>query len=89
MPKAGESVLLKSGGPLMKIIYVFTDGEGMREKSAAMKGFGAGDCICEWMMQVGEDQFKVKKDSFKAATLMYPDGKHLPPGESGGDDDDW
>ncbi len=88
MPKAGEVVKLKSGGPDLVINYVFSENEGIKEKGAAMKGFVAGDCICEWQMQIGEDKFKTKRESFKAAMLMYLDGTPLPTSEGGGDDDD-
>jgi len=90
MPKAGEAVRLKSGGPDMIITYVFKDGEGSREKFAAMKGLGAGDVTCEWQHQIGEDKFKTLKESFKAAMLVYAEsGKPLPAGGGGDDDDDW
>lgn len=80
--------MLKSGGPQMIILYVFGESEGARDKTAAMKGFGPGDCLCEWQHQIGEDNFKTYKESFKAAMLKYPDGTPLPVGEGGGDDDD-
>jgi len=88
MPEAGETVMLKSGGPPMIITYVFKDGEGTKEKAAAMKGFGPGDCVCEWQHQIGEDKFKTKRETFKAAMLKYPDGSPLPAGGGGDDDDD-
>ncbi len=88
MPKPGEVVMLKSGGPLMIINYVFKGGDGTKEKLAAMKGFGEGDCICEWQMQINEDNFKTKKETFKAAMLVYDNGEPLPSGGGGGDDDD-
>lgn len=78
MPTAGEVVRLKSGGPDMIIIYVFKDEEGSREKLAMIKGFGPGDVTCEWQHQINEDNFKNKKESFKAATLVYTDGTPLP-----------
>lgn len=77
MAKAGEIVLLKSGGPNMVVLYVFGESEGTRDKTAAMKGFTEGDCLCEWQHQIGEDKFKTYKESFKASMLMYPDGKAL------------
>lgn len=86
MPNAGEVVRLKSGGPDMIITYVFKDSEGSREKFAAMKGLGAGDVTCEWQHQIKEDTFRLMKESFKAAMLVYTDGTPLPAG--GGDDDD-
>lgn len=86
MPTAGEVVRLKSGGPNMIITYVFKDGEGSREKFAAMKGLGAGDVTCEWQHQINQDNFKTIKESFKAAMLVYENGAPLPAG--GGDDDD-
>lgn len=88
MPKVGEAVRLKSGGPKMIITYVFSDGEGSREKFAAMKGMGAGDVTCEWQQEIGEDQFKTKRESFKAAMLIYDNGIPLPSGGGGDDDDD-
>lgn len=93
MAEPGEVVRLKSGGPDMVITYVFKDGEGSREKFAAMKGFSAGDMTCEWQHKIGEDKFKTMKESFKAAMLVYQNG--TPVGEGGGgggaddDDDDW
>lgn len=71
----------------MIITYVFTDGEGSREKFAAMKGLGAGDVTCEWQQLIKPpDSFKLMKESFKSAMLVYLDGTPLPAG--GGDDDD-
>ncbi|BDS09770.1 DUF2158 domain-containing protein [Aureispira anguillae] len=78
MPAVGDVVRLKSGGPDMIIIYVFQDGEGSRDKLGAIKGFGPGDVTCEWQQQINEDNFKNKKESFKAATLVYTDGTPLP-----------
>lgn len=83
MPKKGEVVRLKSGGPDMIITYVYQDNEGAREKMALMKGFNAGDVFCEWQHVINEDNIKVKKESFKAATLVYTDGSLVPVGEAG------
>ena len=88
MPKEGEIVLLKSGGPPMIIYYVYKDDEGSKEKMGAMKGFGPGDCICEWQHHIDEDNVKVMRESFKASMLIYDDGSPLPVGGGGDDDDD-
>lgn len=74
MPKIGEVVRLKSGGPDMIITYVYKDTEGMKEKMAALKGFEAGDVQCEWQQIINEDNVRTKKESFKAAMLVYNDG---------------
>jgi uncharacterized protein YodC (DUF2158 family) len=92
MPKKGEVVMLKSGGPGMMISYVLLDGEGSREKAAALKGFNPGDVVCEWQHQINEDNIKNMRESFKAAMLMYTNGKPLPVGggsDNDDDDDDW
>jgi uncharacterized protein YodC (DUF2158 family) len=81
MPKVGEVVRLKSGGPDMIITYVYKDNEGTREKMALLKGFNPGDVMCEWQQVINEDNVRIKKESFKAATLIYADGSLVPVGE--------
>ncbi len=88
MAKEGDIVILKSGGPNMVITYVFKDSEGAREKSAAIKGFKAGDVICEWKHYIDDSNFKTHKETFKAAMLINEDGSPLPSDGGGGDDDD-
>lgn len=75
MPEIGEVVRLKSGGPDMIITYVYQETEGTREKMALMKGFNAGDVTCEWQQVINEDNIRTKKDSFKAASIVYLDGR--------------
>ena len=89
MPERGEIVMLKSGGPMMTITYVFKNADGAREKAANMKGFNIGDCVCEWEHIINEDSKRKMKSSFKSAMLMYSDGTPLPASEGGDDDDDW
>jgi|VirMetMinimDraft_7_1064189.scaffolds.fasta_scaffold72946_2 uncharacterized protein YodC (DUF2158 family) len=74
MPAIGEVIRLKSGGPDMVITYVYQENEGSREKHATMKGFGPGDVACEWQQVINEDNIRTKKESFKAATVVYLDG---------------
>ncbi len=69
MPKKGEVVMLKSGGPEMVISYVLNSGEGSREKAAAMKGFNPGDAVCEWQHQIAEDKIKNMRETFKSGML--------------------
>lgn len=78
MPKIGEVVRLKSGGPDMIVVYVYQDNEGMREKMAAMKGFNPGDVQCEWQQVINEDNIRTRKESFKTAMLVYTDGRSVP-----------
>jgi uncharacterized protein YodC (DUF2158 family) len=75
MPEIGEVIRLKSGGPDMVITYVYQETEGTREKMALMKGFNAGDVVCEWQQIINEDNIRTKKDSFKATTVVYLDGR--------------
>ncbi|WMX13460.1 MULTISPECIES: DUF2158 domain-containing protein [unclassified Aureispira] len=75
MPEIGEVVRLKSGGPDMVITYVYQENEGSREKLALMKGFGPGDIACEWQQVINEENIRTKKESFKAATVVYLDGR--------------
>lgn len=88
MPERGEIVMLKSGGPMMTITYVFTNADGAREKAAVMKGFNIGDCACEWEHIINEDSKRMMRSSFKSSMLMYADGTPLPAAEGGDDDDD-
>ncbi|CAA6804883.1 MAG: Unknown protein [uncultured Aureispira sp.] len=75
MPEIGEVVRLKSGGPDMVITYVYQETEGSREKMALMKGFGPGDLACEWQQVINENNVRTKKESFKAASVVYLDGR--------------
>lgn len=78
MPEVGEVVRLKSGGPDMVIIYVYKESEGVKEKMAAMKGFGPGDVQCEWQQVINEDNIRIRKESFRSAMLVYQDGTLVP-----------
>lgn len=73
MVEAGDIVILKSGGPEMVVDYVF-QGDGTREKAAALKGFQEGDMGCSWQQILPNGSTKVMRESFKAATLKFPDG---------------
>ena len=96
MVSIGDIVVLKSGGPDMTVTYVLRGGEGAREKAAAMKGFGKGDVVVEYMQLDNEGNGRRMVQTFKAATLVTIDGNPLGGGGGGkkkkdddDDDDDW
>ncbi|MCH2046581.1 MAG: DUF2158 domain-containing protein [Saprospiraceae bacterium] len=72
----------------MVVTYVLRGEDGSREKAAALKGFQEGDVVCEWQHIIAEDKIKTMRETFKAATLKYPNGIALSGGSGGGDDDD-
>lgn len=88
MVKIGDVVLLKSGGPEMIVTYIFT-GRSSRDKVAFMKGFKKGDMTCEWQQDLPKGKKKTVRRSFKAITLMFPNGEPVAvAGEEDDDDDD-
>jgi len=96
MVKIGDIVLLKSGGPEMKVSYIIQSGEGTRDKAARMKGFKKGDLVCEYMQEMATGHHKLITNTFKAVCLTFSNGKFLVEGnqviedeEEEDDDDDW
>lgn len=76
MAEVGDLVMLKSGGPEMRVEYVLA-GDGTREKAAALRGYEEGDIICSWLRIMPNDSQKLEKETFKVSTLKYADGRPL------------
>ena len=73
MAAVGDLVMLKSGGPEMRVEYIL-DGDGTREKAAALRGYEEGDMICSWIRIMPDESRKLEKETFKASTLKMADG---------------
>lgn len=76
MVDIGDMVMLKSGGPEMRVDYVL-QGDGTREKAAALRGYEEGDMVCTWERVMPDESIKIEKETFKAATLKRADGTAL------------
>lgn len=76
MVDIGDMVMLKSGGPEMKVEYVL-GGDGTREKAAALRGYEEGDMVCSWSRRLPNENIKIEKETFKASTLKRADNTPL------------
>ena len=68
--------MLKSGGPMMTITYVFTNAE--QPKSGNNERFQDRRLRLNGNI-INEDSKRMMRASFKSSMLMYADGTHLLP----------
>jgi uncharacterized protein YodC (DUF2158 family) len=76
MAEIGDMVKLKSGGPEMRIEYIL-QGDGTREKAAALRGYEEGDMVCSWERVMPDESIKIERETFKAATLKMADNSPI------------